>query len=45
MNKVNEIKNDINKKDGNSKQKLENESEAVYSYTVNFDKEKENSEN
>ncbi|WP_238915194.1 DUF4342 domain-containing protein [Clostridium sp. YIM B02555] len=45
MNKVNEIKNDINKKDGNSKQKSENESEAVYSYTVNFDKEKENSEN
>lgn len=44
-NKVNEMKNDIGKKDDEPKQKTQTESETVYSYTVNFDEEKENSEN
>lgn len=43
--KVNEMKNDIGKKDNEPKQKTQTGSEAVYSYTVNFDKEKEDSEN
>jgi translation elongation factor EF-Ts len=44
-NKVNEMKNDVSKKDDDSKQKAHTGSETVYSYTVNFDDEKENSEN
>lgn len=44
-NKVNEVKNDINKKDDDSKEKTHTGSETAYTYTVNFDEEKENSEN
>ncbi|MDR3597016.1 DUF4342 domain-containing protein [Clostridium sp.] len=44
-NKVNEMKNDVSKNDDDSKQKTHTGSETVYSYTVNFDDEKENSEN
>ncbi|WP_297427057.1 DUF4342 domain-containing protein [Clostridium sp.] len=45
--KVSEIKHDYesNKKDSDSNQKVYSGSETVYSYTVNFDEEKENSEN
>lgn len=44
-NKVSEMKEDIAKKDDEPKQKMQTGSETVYSYTVNFDNEKENSEN
>jgi len=43
--KVNEMKNDNNHGSTDSKQKVYTGSETVYSYTVNFDEEKENSEN
>lgn len=45
--KVNEIKHDYetNKHDNDSKQKVYTGSDSVYTYTVNFDEEKENSEN
>jgi len=45
--KVNEMKNDNNNKDNStdSKQKVYTGSDTVYSYTVNFDEEKENTEN
>lgn len=43
--KVNEMKNDVNKQSNDSKQKNYTGSDTVYSYTVNFDEEKENSEN
>lgn len=44
-NKVNEMKNDIGKHSDDSKQKVYTGSDTVYTYTVNFDEEKENSEN
>lgn len=46
-NKVNEMKKDTNKDNSDSKQKVYTGSDTVYSYTVNFDdeKEKDNSEN
>lgn len=46
-NKVNEMKKDTNKDSSDSKQKVYTGSDTVYSYTVNFDdeKEKDNSEN
>ena len=40
-NKVNEMKNDNNKDSTDSKQKVYTGSDTVYSYTVNFDEEKE----
>lgn len=43
--KVNDVKNDVNKHNSDSKQKANTGSDAVYSYTVNFEDEKENSEN
>ena len=43
--KVNEMKNDIGKHSDDSKQKVYTGSDTVYTYTVNFDEEKENSEN
>ena len=45
-NKVNEMKKDTNKDNSDSKQKVYTGSDTVYSYTVNFDdeKEKDNSE-
>jgi len=43
--KVNEMNNDNNHGSTDSKQKVYTGSETVYSYTVNFDEEKENSEN
>lgn len=44
-NKVNEMKNEVTKKEDSSKEKANTESDTVYTYTVNFDKEdKENSE-
>jgi len=45
-NKVNEMKKDTNKENSDSKQKVYTGSDTVYSYTVNFDdeKEKDNSE-
>jgi hypothetical protein len=43
--KVNEMMNDVSKYDNDSKQKNHTDSDTVYSYTVNFDEEKENSEN
>ena len=43
-NKVNEMKKDTNKDNSDSKQKVYTGSDTVYSYTVNFDEEKENSE-
>lgn len=42
--KVNEVKNET-KNGYDSKEKTNNDSDAVYSYTVNFEEEKENSEN
>lgn len=44
-NKVNEMKNDNNRDNSDSKQKVYTGSDSVYTYTVNFDDEKENSEN
>lgn len=44
-NKVNEMKKDNNNDSSDSKQKVYTGSDTVYSYTVNFDEEKENSEN
>ena len=44
-NKVNEMKKDTSKDSSDSKQKVYTGSDAVYSYTVNFDEEKEDSEN
>ena len=46
-NKVNEMKKDTNKDNSDLKQKVYTGSDTVYSYTVNFDdeKEKDNSEN
>ncbi|NOW85713.1 ElaB/YqjD/DUF883 family membrane-anchored ribosome-binding protein [Clostridium beijerinckii] len=43
--KVNEMKNDIGKHSDDSKQKVYTGSDTVYTYTVNFDEDKENSEN
>lgn len=43
--KVNEVKNDVSKHGDDSKEKVSNDSDTVYSYTVNFEEEKENSEN
>lgn len=43
--KVNEVKNDTNRDSFDSKQKVYTGSDTVYTYTVNFDNEKENSEN
>ena len=43
--KVNEMKKDTNNDSSNSKQKVYTGSDTVYSYTVNFDEEKEDSEN
>jgi ElaB/YqjD/DUF883 family membrane-anchored ribosome-binding protein len=43
--KVNEMKNDIGKHSDDSKQKVYTGSDTVYTYTVTFDEEKENSEN
>jgi hypothetical protein len=43
--KVSEMKNDTSKHSNDSKQKVYTGSDTVYSYTVNFDEEKENSEN
>ena len=40
-NKVNEMKKDTNKENSDSKQKVYTGSDTVYSYTVNFDDEKE----
>jgi translation elongation factor EF-Ts len=44
-NKVNEMKKDTNNDSSDSKQKVYTGSDTVYTYTVNFDEEKENSEN
>ena len=44
-NKVNEMKKDTKNDSSDSKQKVYTGSDTVYSYTVNFDEEKENSEN
>ena len=44
-NKVNEMKKETNNNSSDSKQKVYTGSDTVYSYTVNFDEEKENSEN
>ncbi|WP_026885454.1 DUF4342 domain-containing protein [Clostridium beijerinckii] len=43
--KVNEMKNDISKHNDDSKQKVYTGSDTVYTYTVNFEEEKEDSEN
>ena len=43
-NKVNEMKKDTSKDSSDSKQKVYTGSDAVYSYTVNFDEEKGDSE-
>ena len=43
--KVNEMKNDTNRDGFDSKQKVYTGDDTVYTYTVNFDDEKENSEN
>ncbi len=43
--KVNEVKNDTNWHNSDSKQKGNTGSDTVYSYTVNFEEDKENSEN
>lgn len=43
--KVNEMKNDNNRENTDSKQKVYTGSDSVYTYTVNFDDDKENSEN
>jgi hypothetical protein len=43
--KVNEMKNDVNWHNNDSKQKGDTGSDTVYSYTVNFEEEKEDSEN
>ncbi len=43
--KVNEMKNDMGKHSDDSKQKVYTGSDSVYTYTVNFEEEKENSEN
>ena len=43
-NKVNEMKKDTKNDSSDSKQKVYTGSDTVYSYTVNFDEEKENSE-
>lgn len=40
--KVNEMKNDIGKHSDDSKQKVYTGSDTVYTYTVNFDEDKEN---
>ena len=44
-NKVNEMKKDAKNDSSDSKQNVYTGSDTVYSYTVNFDEEKENSEN
>lgn len=44
-NKVNEMKKDTSKDSSDSKQKVYTGSDAVYSYTVNFDEKKKDSEN
>ena len=44
-NKVNEMKKDAKNDSSDSKQNAYTGSDTVYSYTVNFDEEKENSEN
>ncbi len=44
-NKVNEMKKDAKNDGSDSKQNVYTGSDTVYSYTVNFDEEKENSEN
>lgn len=44
-NKVSEMKNETNKDNNNSKQNVYTGSDTVYTYTVNFDEEKENKEN
>lgn len=43
-NKVNEMKKETNKDSSDSKQKVYTGSDSVYSYTVNFDEEKNDSE-
>lgn len=44
-NKVNEMKKETNTDSSDSKQKVYTGSDTIYSYKVNFDEEKENSEN
>lgn len=44
INKVNEMKNDTNRDENDSKQNVYTGSDTVYTYKVNFDEEKQNSE-